>query len=202
MSRFQLNFSRNVGKVAYEIRKCQPRSLSEWESYYFSEVHDEDHLRELGHRLYVKITEVLQDELEAITLDDCIGYIREVVIERTYEGYCTERRTVSGKLEATLEVKLEPATDEMDRHYAVDYIIRCAGGLIGLQIKPVTDTSQITRIFTERSAQLRGHAEFNRTFMGKVFYVFSMKTGESREIANLGVISEIREEIARLGGTP
>ncbi len=37
-NRFQLNFSRNVGKVAEEIRKCAPKTLSEWEEYYYKKV--------------------------------------------------------------------------------------------------------------------------------------------------------------------
>lgn len=34
-NRFQLNYSRNVGKVAEEIRKCAPKFLPEWEEYYY-----------------------------------------------------------------------------------------------------------------------------------------------------------------------
>ena len=34
-NRFQLNFSRNVGKVSEEIRKCAPKDKKEWEEYYY-----------------------------------------------------------------------------------------------------------------------------------------------------------------------
>ena len=36
--RFQLNFKRNVGAVAEEIRKCEPQTLEDWQTYYFASV--------------------------------------------------------------------------------------------------------------------------------------------------------------------
>ena len=35
-NRFQLNFKRNVGATSEAIRKCEPRSLEEWQKYYFA----------------------------------------------------------------------------------------------------------------------------------------------------------------------
>lgn len=35
MDRFQLNFKRNVGATSESIRKCEPKSLDEWEKYYY-----------------------------------------------------------------------------------------------------------------------------------------------------------------------
>jgi hypothetical protein len=68
-----------------------------------------EHLSEIGRRLYAKISEQLKAEVEAITEDDCIAYVREVVINRTYEGYITEKRTVYEQLEQVLGIRLCPA---------------------------------------------------------------------------------------------
>lgn len=38
MNRFQLNFKRNVGVVAEEIRKCSPKKIEDWEEYYFKDI--------------------------------------------------------------------------------------------------------------------------------------------------------------------
>ena len=38
MNRFQYNFKRNVGAVSEEIRKCTPKNIKEWETYYFKNV--------------------------------------------------------------------------------------------------------------------------------------------------------------------
>ena len=37
-NRFQLNFKRNVGPVSEEIRKCAPKTIKEWQDYYFKNV--------------------------------------------------------------------------------------------------------------------------------------------------------------------
>jgi len=46
-----------VGAVSEEIRKCSPKTLDDWETYYYRNVKPKEHLEELGRRLYVKITE-------------------------------------------------------------------------------------------------------------------------------------------------
>ncbi|MCD5409324.1 MAG: MjaI family restriction endonuclease [Methanocellales archaeon] len=64
MNRFQLNFKRNVGAVSEEIRKCSPKTIKEWEEYYFRNVRTKEHIRGLGRKLYIKITEVVSAEVE------------------------------------------------------------------------------------------------------------------------------------------
>ena len=64
MNRFQLNFKRNVGPTSESIRQCEPKTLDEWREYYFNNVRPKEHIEELGKKLYVKITEVIQSEVE------------------------------------------------------------------------------------------------------------------------------------------
>ena len=63
----------------------------------------------------MKISEVISAEIDEITEEDCIAYIQEVVIHRTYDGYTTEIKTVYGQLERELGCKISPAPDEWDR---------------------------------------------------------------------------------------
>ena len=42
-NRFQLNFKKNVGATSEAIRKCAPKSLDEWQDYYFENVRTEEH---------------------------------------------------------------------------------------------------------------------------------------------------------------
>lgn len=67
MNRFQLNFKRNVGPTSESIRKCSPKTLEEWREYYFNHVKSKEHIEDLGKKLYVKITEVIQSEVADIT---------------------------------------------------------------------------------------------------------------------------------------
>jgi hypothetical protein len=198
MNRFQLNFKRNVGAVSEEIRKCQPKSIDQWQVYYFEYVRNRNHIDELGRKLYVKISEVIAAEIEQVTEQDCIDYMHNLVINRTYDGYMTEITTVYGQLQKHLNVAIEPAPDEWDRLYNVDFFIKVKEAFVGLQIKPVSAVSQIPQIYKERSLQKKTHEKFTGKFGGKVFYVFSLKQGNVKVIQNTEVIPEIQQEIHRL----
>lgn len=98
MNRWQLNFKRNVGPVSDSIRNCQPNSLNGWECYYYTNVRSQQHITNLGKKLFHHVKNDLPPEkrfhpelLESITEQDCIDYMHNIVIKRTYEGYAKER---------------------------------------------------------------------------------------------------------------
>lgn len=198
MNRFQLNFKRNVGPTSESIRKCEPKTKKEWQEYYFSNVKPKEHIIELGKKLYIKITEVIQAEVEDITEEDCINYMLTLVIDRTFDGYITEIRTVYGQLEQALECKIEPAPDEWDRLYNVDFFIKVNNNYIGLQIKPINQGIQLAQIYKEKKLQEQTHIKFEKEFGGKVFYIFSSKENGKKVIVNKDVIDDILLEIKRL----
>ena len=197
-NRFQLNFKRNVGAVAEEIKKCMPKSIDDWQKYYFENVKTEEQIIELGKKLYIKITEILVAEIEEITEEDCINYIRELVIDRTYEGYLREIKTIYGQLQEILKCKISPAPDKWDRLFNVDFFIEINGKYIGLQIKPVSETTQITEIYKELEIQKNTHKKFKEKYGGEVFYIYSYKSGNKKIIKNIEIIDDIKKEIERL----
>jgi len=211
-NRWQFNRPRYVGRVAEAIRACGPRSLEEWERYYCEQVplkhvpkgwqmlgkDMEEHLAEVGRRLYAKITEQLRAEVDAITEDDCIAYVHRVVLLRTYQGYLTEKQTVYEQLEQTIGTKLFPAPDEWDRRYNVDFYIPIGDKIIGIQIKPIT-YAQAPEIHKWQEWMRQSHERFEREQGGRVFVVFSVsQKGGGKRIWNEEVIQEIRREIRRL----
>lgn len=196
-NRFQLNFKRNVGAVAEEIRKCEPNTLEDWQQYYFSQVYSEEHLRELGAKLYIKITEVVRSEVDAISEEDCINYIRNLVIERTFAGYETEKTTIYEQLQHLLDVKIEAAPDKWDRLFNVDFFLAVGEYFIGLQIKPVTFYNAV-EYSKWRDIQRNTHEKFKRQHGGAVFTIVSIKQGEAKKIANPEVVAEIQAEVLRL----
>ena len=198
MNRFQLNFKRNVGPTSESIRQCAPKTLDEWREYYFKNVRSREHIESLGKKLYIKITEVIQSEVEDISEQDCIDYMILLVIDRTFDGYMTEIKTVYGQLEKEIGTKIEAASDEWDRLYNVDFFIKIKEKYIGIQIKPVNQGIQLSQIFKEKDLQSKTHEKFTRQYGGQVFYVFSSKVGEKKEIKNKEVIDELRNEIDRL----
>ncbi|MCX5886668.1 MAG: MjaI family restriction endonuclease [Proteobacteria bacterium] len=195
--RWQFNRPRNVGKVSEEIRKCTPKSLEDWETFYYKNVYAKEHLEDLGRKLYVKISEVCLAEIENITEQDCIDFVTNLVINRTYDGYQSEIQTIYGQLQQELGVKVEPAPDEWDRGYNVDFFIKVKDKYIGLQIKPAA-YAYITQIINELEFQKKTHEKFTEKYGGKVFYIISIKEGAKKIIYNREVIEEIRKEIGRL----
>jgi hypothetical protein len=98
MNRWQLNFKKNVGPTSESIRNCNPHNYQEWEDYYFSNIRSREHLTSLGKKLFQKIRDEVSiekrfhpDLLSQITEQDCINYIFEVVLKRTYDGFIRER---------------------------------------------------------------------------------------------------------------
>jgi len=195
--RWGLTKKNKVGPVSELIRKCSPKSLKDWEEYYYKNVNPKQHLEELGRRLYIKITEVCQAEIESITEEDCINFIINLVIGRTYDGYQSEIQTIYGQLQEVLGIKVEPAPDEWDRGYNVDFFIKVKEKYIGIQIKPA-GYAYIPQIINELKFQKKTHEKFTAKYGGKVFYVISIKEGKKKIIHNVSVIEEIRKEIERL----
>ena len=198
MNRYQLNFKRNVGATSESIRKCSPKTIDEWRTYYYANVRSEAQIEELGKKLYVKITEVIQAEVADVTEQDCIDYMKQLVIDRTFDGYMTEIQTIYGQLQSIIGLKIEPAPDEWDRLFNVDFFIEVNGKYIGLQIKPINNRLQIPEIHKEYALQAETHKKFSAKYGGKVFYIFSEKVNGRKVIANDEVIDQIKEEVTRL----
>lgn len=197
--RWGLNRKKQVGAVAEEIRKCSPKNKEDWEKYYYEKVYPKSHLVDLGKKLYIKITEVVRAEIDNITEKDCIDFVINLIINRTYDGYISEKDTIYGQLQEILGVKIEPAPDDWDRGYNVDFFIKINDKYIGLQIKP-TGYEYMTQIINERTQQKATHDKFTKKYGGKVFYIFSVKDEKTKNkvIANKEVIDEIKSEIKRL----
>lgn len=200
LNRFQLNFKRNVGPTSESIRKCAPKTLEEWREYYFKNVKSKEHIISLGKKLYIKITEVIQAEVAQITEQVCIDMMIHLVIDRTYDGYMTEIQTIYGQLQKELNEEIKPAPDEWDRLYNVDFFIEINKKYIGLQIKPISSKGeiQLPEIFKEKMIQEDTHKKFSEGFCGKVFYIYSVKNKDKKEIYNKDVIEDIKNEIERL----
>ncbi len=195
--RWGLTKKKNVGPVSELIRKCAPKTREEWEIYYLSNVYPKEHLEYLGKTLFIKVTDICKAEIEGITEDDCINFIYNLVINRTFDGYQSEIQTIYGQLENILNIKIEPAPDEWDRGYNVDYFIKIKNKYIGLQIKPA-GYEYITQIINEREQQKKTHEKFTQKYGGKVFYIISLTEGKNKRIHNTEVIEEIKKEILRL----
>ncbi len=207
-NRWGLNKKNSVGPVSQWIRECSPNTTKEWEQFYYEKLKDflkrkgtslspKEYIEDLGRKLYVKITENIQAEIEEVTEEDCIQYIYDLVINRTFDGYQTEIKTIYGQLQKILQVAIHPAPDEWDRVYNVDFFIDIDGKYIGLQIKPIT-YEQTPEVYRWKEWLSKTHDKFDKDIGGKVFIIFSIKREGRKVIYNSEVIDKIKREIDRL----
>lgn len=207
MNRWGLNKASSVGATSELIRECAPTNYEQWVDFYFEKAFQKkkagikitkEYLHALGEELYLKLSENIQNELECITEEECIDYVYNLVINRTYEGYITEIETIYGQLEKLVGYKIEAAPDKWDRIYGVDFFIKIKDSYIGIQIKPISTKTSINQYqwFEQNKAN---HQRFTNQYHGKVFFVFSKKNASGKkQIDNLNIINEIITEINRL----
>lgn len=206
MNRWALNKAHSVGPTSELIRNCSPKTYEEWKTYYFENAEQKkknglkitpEYLTELGKRLYIKLSEVVQNELESIREEECIEYVFNLVVNRTYEGYRTEVDTIYGQLQSILGCKIEPACDEWDRTYNVDFFIEINNKYIGIQIKPISSGKALNQYQWDRMHE-DNHERFTQQFGGQVFFIYSIKNGKKKAIQNSEIIDTIKDEIKRL----
>ncbi|MDT7880749.1 MAG: MjaI family restriction endonuclease [Candidatus Hydrothermia bacterium] len=207
-NKWGLDKKESVGPVSEWIRECAPKTLEEWREFYLKKLEEflfrkginispSEYLEDLGRKLYTKITEVIRAEIDEVSEEDCINYIYNLVINRTFEGYQTEVETIYKLLQRELGVEIKPAPDEWDRLYNVDFYIEVSGKYIGIQIKPIT-YNQAPEIHKWKELLSETHEKFEKEYGGKVFIVFSVIKENRKEIYNKEVVEEIRKEINRL----
>ena len=204
---YQLSRPNKVGTVMSLIRECQPESIQEWEKWYLENAHTDgknsvkvtkDVLRELGERLYVKIKEIVipewQEAFNQLTLQDCVDYIYNLTINRTYDGFNREISVVTGTLAKEFpEVKFVESEPELDHAGDIDYLGWIGDKAFGIQIKPVTAKASFGN-YSPTERMKASFREFEKKYGGKVFIIFSVDD----EIKNKEILKEVQDEIKRL----
>lgn len=119
-------------------------------------------VEELGERLYVKIKEIVIPEwteaFNQLTLQDCIEYIHNLTINRTFDGFIREKSVIEDNLAKTFpSIKFEESDPKLDHAGDIDYLGWVGNKAFGIQIKPVTAKAN----FGNYSATERMKASFD-----------------------------------------
>lgn len=204
---YQLSRPAKVGAVMALIRECQPSTYEQWKEWYFKNAYTAtktpvklsvESLTELGERLYEKIQTFVipewQEAFSQLTLQDCIDYIYNLTINRTYDGYIREKSVVNDGLAKKFPyVTFEESDPELDHAGDIDYVAKVGKYQFGIQIKPVTANAYFGG-YSLSERMKASFSDFTEKYGGKVFIVYSLKG----EIANKDVIESIKKEIERL----
>ena len=204
---YQLSRPNKVGAVMALIRECQPKTIDEWEKWYFKKAFTESKnpikitpeiLTELGERLHEKITEVVIPEWQAafteLSLQDCKDYIYNLTINRTYDGFVREKSVVNDGLAKHFpDVRFVESDNDLDHAGDIDYLGFVGDKAFGIQIKPITAKANFGN-YSVSERMKNNFLDFEKKYQGKVFIIFSL----AGEIGNTEVIKEIGMEIKRL----
>lgn len=204
---YQLSRPNKVGAVMALIRECQPKTIEQWEKWYFENANTDgktpvkvtkETLAELGERLHTKIKEVVISEwteaFNQLTQQDCIDYIFNLTINRTYDGFLREKSVIEDNLAKEFpNVRFEQSDPELDHAGDIDYLGWVGEKAFGIQIKPVTAKSNFGN-YSASERMRNSFNDFSEKFGGQVFIVFSIDDS----ITNKEVIDEIANEIKRL----
>ncbi len=202
--RYGLTRPSKVGSVMELIRKCQPKTIQDWEEFYWENAYtkkvdaekvDRELIDELGKRLFEKIHAVVIPEwtkaFEEITENDCIDYILDVTIRRTFNGFFREKSVVFDNLAKIFpELTFEESDSDLDHAGDIDYIAKStkSNKVVGIQIKPITSNIAFSGYSVSERMKKNFNA-FEDQYQGKAFVVFS----EKEKIVNKDVIEQIRE---------
>jgi hypothetical protein len=204
---YQLSRPNKVGTVMALIRECQPKTIEEWEQWYFENAFTsaktptritKESLEELGERLYEKITEIVipewQEAFKRLTLQDCKDYIYNLTINRTFDGFIREKSVINDGLAKIFpDIVFEESDPELDHAGDIDYITKIGKNSFGIQIKPVTAKANFGNYSPSERMKV-SFKDFEEKYGGKVFIVFSL----DGEIGNKEIIKNIKDEIERL----
>ena len=204
---YQLSRPNKVGAVMALIRECQPKTIKEWEKWYFENAKTNEKtpvkitkksLRELGERLHIKIKEIVIPEwteaFSQLTLQDCIDYIYNLTINRTYDGFIREKSVIEDNLAKKFpKVKFEESDPELDHAGDIDYLCWVEKRAFGIQIKPVTSKANFGN-YSPSERMKASFSSFTKKYGGKVFIVYSIDD----KIKNTEVIKQITAEIKKL----
>ena len=204
---YQLSRPNKVGAVMALIRECQPKDIEQWEKWYFENASTDsktptkitkEGLEELGERLHSKIKEtVIPEWTEAfnqLTLQDCVDYIFNLTINRSYDGFVREKSVIEDNLAKKFpDVKFEESDPELDHAGDIDYLGWVGTKAFGIQIKPVTAKANFGN-YSPTERMRASFDDFTEKFGGQVFVVFSIDD----KISNEEVIEQIAAEIKRL----
>jgi len=130
----------------------------------------------------------------SISLKDCVDYIHNLTVNRTYDGFIREKSVVNDGLAKIFpEIKFVESDIDLDHAGDIDYVGFVGKNAFGIQIKPITAMANFGN-YSVSERMKKNFMDFEEKYKGKVFIIFSL----DGEVGNKEVIKEIQEEIKKL----
>lgn len=199
VTRFGLNKKKVIGNVNEMISEAMPLTENEWKSFYYQHYKNESELHEIGIKLYQKIQDNIIPEIYAITENDCINYMKNLVIRRTFEGRRTRFLILNTELLKGTGKEFNYLPDHEEdwrfRTYQIDYYHydKERNILIGIKVAPLSLlTSQNIYAIKTREDIEHTHRDSEEKNVGYFFILYYENKGRLVKISNQEIIEKIR----------
>ena len=203
-NRFGLNKKKRVGDLNEAITIASPFSEKDWEDFYFRNIHSHGDLETLGRELFSRVTDTILPEVQSISESDCISYIRDLVITKTYEGRKARYEIFHSILltETGKDFKFLP--DEADKNpedwrpksFQIDYYCEGNGAVPFIGIKACPHSMLLSGdlfVVKARDEIAQTHQEWEDKGFGRLFVLYFNATRSGTTIANPEALEEIRQ---------
>jgi len=181
----KFNHPSRIGYMMKMIRELKPLTQDEWRLWYYNNVHNEEYVQNIAKEMHSTIPVDY-----AITVDDCLIYVEDVMFRRTFNGYNKEKNSLKLLREyISPDVKESPA--DWDTKYIIDFYLETPKALIGIQLKPDTFYRGNYQSKVDIKGKMRA---FERTYNALSFILLYQQYSNQEGIvfANPEVLDEIK----------
>lgn len=175
-----------MGDTNLHLSKALPNSLEDWQEYYTSKVRSNKELQELGERFYSIIQENILPFIEGISEEECVRYVRELALDRTFQGYVSRLKIHQEHLlestGALFIYKYEHPHDWRFKTFAIDLYHHdpAKDRLVGIKFLPETARRSRIRFAQEVKAEIESeHKRLGEIEAGTFQILYYRKKKES-----------------------
>lgn len=199
VNRFGFNKRKYVGNLNELISSATPLELKQWEEFYFTEVHSEKEIAEIGKELFNRLQVVIIPEIKSITEKDCQQYLRSLIIDRTFDGRRTRFEILRKDLLRLTGKQFNFLPDHPEdwrfRTYRIDYyhLDTDRDLLVGMKVCPYSmATSQDPTVRRALKEIQEAHRDAEEKKAGYFFILYYTGTSANYGIQNPEMLDEIR----------
>ena len=187
--------------AAKEVRPPRVQDAVGWiEAEMVNQLVEDTYVLIVGKVLCAEINDAYMKngQLETLPILLNFPYFRDMGAPVAGSGCLLERSVINDALAKRFPgVQFEASEPEMDHAGDIDYLGKVGDKYFGIQIKPITANANFAnyKISERMSASFQ---DFEEKYVGKVFIIFSTRSGNKKDIVNKTVIKDIESEIERL----
>nr|EMN22696.1 MjaI restriction endonuclease [Leptospira santarosai serovar Arenal str. MAVJ 401] len=185
LNHYKINSRYSIGDLQAHLGFLNPADLESWKEYYFKHVRTQEDVEQKGKTLYQNIISEVLPAVGLINQEDCIRYLKNLIFEKTFDGYNLRKNQLrfllEDKLKVTLEFRYDYPDDYKYKTYCIDYYYYDSDKdmLIGIKILPDTMLKKRTQSMQSSLDEIKTeHANIMDKKGGEFFILYYESVGK------------------------